>query len=223
MPLGAFIDIHSHREKSRNGTVIISIDMSEIASRGPRHGFYSVGIHPWFIGRQDCAESLLKIERAASDSRMLAVGECGLDTLTGIPLVEQEKIFAAQIELAERCGKPLLIHCVRAFNELLRIKTSLKPTQPWIIHGFNNKASIASRLLERGCYLSLGKALLHPESNAAKILPIVPEDRFFLETDDSDVSIESVYRAATNLRQCSLSELQQVIENNFNRVFLHDR
>lgn len=222
MASGSFIDIHSHNKAAGVASVIVSVDASDFVVGVPRDGFYSLGIHPWFIGRQDCEASLQKMRSVSTDANLLAVGECGLDRLTEVPLAEQEAIFIAQIELAERLGKPVVIHCVRAFNDLLRIKAALKPAQPWIFHGFNNKASIAASLLNCGSYLSFGKALLHPGSNAAKVLPAVPPDRFFLETDDSGLPIERIYEAAADLRGIGLPELQQTIANNFKRVFLHE-
>lgn len=220
MPVGALIDIHRHGKGQ--GKVIVNFDTSEWAGLSHWTGYYSLGIHPWFIERQDCKAALQTLKSALADAKLLAVGECGLDRLTGAPFSEQESIFIAQLELAEQCGKPVVIHCVRAFNELLRIKSKRKSSAPWIVHGFNNKPSIAACLVDRGCYLSFGKALLHPNSNAAKVLPAVPGDRIFLETDDSGLGINSIYRAAAAILQIDLPELQQRLENNFNRVFLHD-
>ncbi|MBU2570321.1 MAG: TatD family hydrolase [Gammaproteobacteria bacterium] len=220
MPPGIFIDIHRHGKGE--GRVIVNFDTSEWTGKEHWDGYYSLGIHPWFIGRQDCRAALQTLESALADANLLALGECGLDRLVGAPFSEQESIFIAQLELAEQCGKPVVIHCVRAFNELLRIKSKRKSSVPWIVHGFNNKPSIAAWLVDRGCYLSFGKALLHPNSNAAKVLPAVPGDRTFLETDDSGLGIDSIYRAAAAILQIDLPELQQHLENNFNRVFLHD-
>ncbi|MBE0434924.1 MAG: TatD family hydrolase [Methylomicrobium sp.] len=217
---GVFIDIHRHGKGE--GRVIVNFDTSEWIGQEYRAGYYSLGIHPWFIERQDCRAALQTLESALADANLLALGECGLDRLTGAPFSEQESIFIAQLELAEQCGKPVVIHCVRAFNELLCIKSTRKPSVPWVVHGFNNKPSIAACLIDRGCYLSFGKALLHPSSNAAKVLPAVPGDRIFLETDDSGLGIDSIYRAAAAILQIDLPELQQHLENNFNRVFLHD-
>lgn len=222
MAYGSLIDIHSHNKAARFATVIVSVDASDFVVGEPRDGFYSLGIHPWFIGRQDIAASLRKMRSVSTDANLLAVGECGLDRLNDVPFAEQEAVFIAQIELAERLSKPVVIHCVRAFNELLSIKAALKPEQTWIFHGFNNKASIAASLLNCGGYLSFGKALLHPGSNAAKVLPAVPPDRFFLETDDSGLPIERIYEAAADLRSIGLPELQRTIANNFKRVFLHE-
>lgn len=222
MPFDELIDIHRHGES--DNTVIVSFDTSEWTGCKHWYGFYSLGIHPWFIDRQDCKTSLKIIESALhNDPNMLAIGECGLDKSAGAPFPEQEPVFKAQLELAERYRKPVVIHCVRAFNELLRIKRVLKPSVPWIVHGFNNKLSIASSLLERGCYLSFGKALLHDGSHAAKVLPFVPWDRFFLETDDSGLAIGSIYQAAAKILQTDLSDLQRQLEYNFKRIFLDDR
>lgn len=96
--------------------------------------------------------------------------------------------------------KPLIIHCVRAYEEVLAIKKEWG-TQgdviPWIFHGFNKKPAVAQMLLRAGAYLSFGAALLVPGSPAAQSLAICPPGRYFLETDDrNDVSIAAVYAAA---------------------------
>ncbi|MGR9114694.1 MAG: TatD family hydrolase, partial [Gammaproteobacteria bacterium] len=116
------IDIHSHHRQSDNCFRIISLDTRTFSPEVRYDHPYSLGLHPWFIEQQDCEEALRKIAAALDDRNMLAVGECGLDKLTTAPMSLQESLFKAQLHLAEQAGKPLLIHCVRAFNELIRIK-----------------------------------------------------------------------------------------------------
>lgn len=220
--LSGLIDIHSHRDRDDGSYRIISLDTRDFDSSLAFDRPYSLGLHPWFIEAQDGGEALRKIEAALADDRMLAVGECGLDRLTAAPMRDQEVLFRAQLQLAERAAKPVVIHCVRAFNELLRIKKNETIATPWIVHGFNNKPRIAVPLLEQGCYLSFGKALLQDGSNAREVLRLTPLHRFFLETDESDAALSEIYRAAADIKRLDPAALQAQILSNFKRVFLHD-
>ena len=216
------IDIHSHHRQNDDYYRIISLDTRTFKPTARHDDPYSLGLHPWFIEEQDCGEALSKIEAALNDKNMLAVGECGLDKLTTAPMDLQESLFRAQLQLAEEACKPVMIHCVRAFNELIRIKKSGKMAAPWIIHGFNAKVQVAGQLLKCGCYLSFGKALLHAGSNASQALSITPMDRFFLETDEAVGLLGDIYAAAARIKRLDLDALKAQINTNFNRVFLHD-
>lgn len=219
---GFFIDIHSHREIPQAFIGLTSIDTKDFNPAHTPVAYYSLGLHPWLIAHQDCDEALKKLAAAITDSNLLAVGECGLDRLIATPLNLQETIFRVQIKLAEEYKKPVVIHCVRAFNELLRIKNSEKATTPWLIHGFNHNDHIARQCLRQGCYFSFGKAILKERSNASVILQSMPLDRVFLETDDADISIIDIYNAAAKILRIDLVFLKTQIQNNFIRVFIHD-
>ncbi|MGR9045059.1 MAG: TatD family hydrolase [Gammaproteobacteria bacterium] len=216
------IDIHSHHRQVDGCFRIISLDARTFESDVGHDYPYSLGLHPWYVERQDCDAGLRKIQDAIDDNNMLAVGECGLDNLTAAPLSLQESVFRVQLQLAERAGKPVMIHCVRLFNELLRIKKTETTTIPWIVHGFNAKPRIAEQLLARGCYLSFGKALLQDGSNAQRTLRETPLNRFFLETDEAEGALCGIYRVAAEIKRLDLSVLTVEMTNNFNRVFLYD-
>ncbi len=155
----------------------------------------------------------------AAHENVLAIGECGVDRLIELPLEQQFPIFEAQIKLAEQLRKPVIIHCVRAFNELLQWKKRVAPTIPLIIHGFNNKPEIAQQLIAHGFYFSLGTALLETDSNAVKALKIIPFSKLFLENDDRDTPIEKVYEAAAMHLEITISVLKDQIWTNFVTVF----
>jgi TatD DNase family protein len=147
----------------------------------------------------------------------LAVGEIGLDKLSGVNLDSQIQIFTRQIELSEEFQLPVIIHCVRAWNELKLLKRSLNPTQPWIYHGFSKK-NILSEVLQEGIYVSFGHYLL----NDFKILEAsldMPLDKIFFETDDKQVEIEQIYSAFSKAKQITLQELKEIQFENFKRVF----
>lgn len=150
--------------------------------------FYSVGIHPW---QPD--ESLLpELQRYALLSSVLAIGETGLDKTRASTPHEwelQHSLFEAHIRLSEEVKKPLIIHCVKAWDELLHIRKITHPTMPWIIHGFRGKGALATQLLNSGFYLSFGP-LHHPDALKAAW----SAHRLFAETDDKLIDIRTVYQ-----------------------------
>lgn len=175
----------------------------------------SAGIHPWYINEKLNNLQLKKLASVAKDSNIKFIGECGLDRLKGVPLPLQEEIFIKQIRIAEDVKKPVIIHCVKCYNELLSIKKIVRPRIPMIVHGFNAKIEIARQLFDKGFYLSLGGALLHEESNALKVLQEIPIEKLFLETDDKDISIIDIYQKTAEVRGLTMAELEKVVFDNY--------
>lgn len=216
-----FLNFHTHNfplstdEKSIYNLLIQDIShYADVKSQ-----WISVGIHPWYAEINDWEKQLDEVERLALLPQVVAIGECGLDRGIVLPLEKQLLIFDAQVKLAERVQKPIIIHCVRAFNELILWKKEIKPTVPLIIHGFNNKPQMAHQLLLHGFYFSLGAALLRSDSNALKVLKITPLDRLFLENDDHKTPIEDIYETAALVLGTSVLALKNQIWQNFNRLF----
>lgn len=179
---------------------------------------YSIGIHPWYINEERLEADLRIIEAKLSLNECLALGECGLDKRIDVPMPLQLQVFERQIALAEQYQKPLVLHLVAAFDELLAIKKRLKVSVPIIIHGFSKNEQLAQQLLANGFYLSFGKYLLrNPELK--EVFRSVPNDRFFLETDTIEESLEQVYGLASEYKGISLTEMQELMERNWQSVF----
>jgi TatD DNase family protein len=156
----------------------------------------------------------------ASQPHVVAVGECGLDKVRyKSDLKIQKAAFEVQLQIAENLAKPVVIHCVRAQEEMLGIQRKLKPKTPLIVHGFNQKTAIGLQYLKQGFYLSLGAALLIEGSNAQQVLEKIPVEFLFLETDDTIISIKSVYKKAASLLNMDEIELEKQLESNFNTIF----
>lgn len=181
--------------------------------------YYSYGLHPWNIDAASSDEYIRKLEIKANEKRCIAIGECGLDKLSKVPFELQETVFVEHIRIANHYQKPLIIHCVKAFNELVNCLNLNDNKVPVIIHGFNNNENIARVLLDNGCYFSFGKALLGYESNAAKAIRNIGRKNFFLETDDSDFSIKYIYKKASEILGIDEEILQQQIQSNFENIF----
>ena len=220
-----FYDLHSHKQASRHGDItIVSVDIrdsiclsdfctQDFDRQPPIHSvasvcssYYSVGIHPWYIDKKLMPE----VRRLAALPIVVAIGETGLDKNTAKDRGDfslQKEIFAEHILISEELKKPLIIHCVRAWNELLSIRKATKPSMPWIIHGFRGNATLATQLLNAGLYLSFG---INHNVEALKVA--WDNDRLFIETDDADIDIREVYTMIAYNLNISINELLNKIE-----------
>jgi TatD DNase family protein len=142
-----------------------------------------------------------------------------LDKSIEIPLELQTRVFEQQIEIADYHQKPIVIHCVRAFYELIAIKKRVKTQMPFVVHGFNKNEQVLEELLKNGFYISLGAALLRAESNASQVISLIPSERLFLETDVKDLPIQEVYLAAADRLQIEMSTLKSTINHNYHHLF----
>jgi TatD DNase family protein len=179
---------------------------------------YSIGIHPWYIDENRLESDLKTINEKLQLKECLALGECGLDKRIDVPLALQIEVFEKQIALAEKHQKPLVLHLVAAFQELIEIKNRLKISVPIIIHGFSKNEQVANELLKNGFYLSFGKYLLrNPELES--VFKSVPNDKFFLETDTIDESLEEVYQLAAKYKSIKIEDVIEIVNSNFKTVF----
>jgi TatD DNase family protein len=179
---------------------------------------HSIGLHPWYIG--DAANLPLQIISinnylAKKPEQLVAIGETGLDKLCNISFDTQKKVFQQHITWSEQYQKPLIIHCVRAYQEVLAFRKIAKPTMPWVLHGFDKNVELAIQLYRHEFRFSLGAALLHPQKNWATFFQHIPLTHIFLETDDrTDISIYQIYKAAAKWASIDEKMLkQQVFEN----------
>jgi TatD DNase family protein len=199
-----FFDFHHHKKNISYG--VYHVNIGEVP---PTH-LYSIGIHPKDI-LADSIENQLQWLQSHISENCFAIGECGLDSFVQTTRPVQEDIFLRQIKIANDFRKPLIIHCVRKFYEVISFRKETK--QAMVIHGFNKKRSIAEDLLKNNFHLSFGKAVLYNLS-LQEILKTVPLDRLFLETDNDDFNIEELYQKVSEIKGISLEKLQeQIIEN----------
>jgi len=214
------IDIHTHHPPAEKEHLVIqSLRFGETASA--HTPYYSAGLHPWFLEAEPWEAATQWVLEMSKKPSTLAIGEAGLDKMVETPWHLQEKGFEFCISVSEQHSKPLIIHCVRAYSEVLSFKKRLKPKQAWIFHGFNKKTAVAQPLLEAGCYLSFGADLLKETALPLRAAFLnTPLDRLFLETDDAQsVGIEQIYTRAAHLKGLTLPDLQGQIAENFARIF----
>ena len=220
-----FFDLHSHRPSQQSEDVtIISVDLCDQSSllsvdiaKNIHPGYYSAGIHPWYIDKTFIHE----VRKLALLPSVVAIGETGLDKITAAgtdTFKLQQELFMEHIALSEKVKKPLIIHCVKAWDELLHICKSAKPTMPWIIHGFRGKAALAGQLMDAGLYLSFGA-----NHNTDSLKAAWKQHRLLAETDDTNTDIRYVYKQIANNLDITVKELSDSIEKIFKSEFFDNR
>ncbi|MGK4568628.1 TatD family hydrolase [Flavobacterium sp. 3HN19-14] len=211
-----YFNLHTHH--FTNNPEIFELVNQYPDEFNPEIPFHSVGIHPWRIAENRIESELHFIKEKLSEKNCLAIGECGLDKRIETPFDLQIEVFERQLYLAEAFQKPVIIHCVAAFQEIIEIKKKLKISVPMIIHGFSKNVQVAKNLINNGFYISFGKYLLrNPE--LGDVFKSVPNDQFFLETDTIDEGISEVYQLAAKYKDLELEALKKIITENFNSTF----
>ncbi|NMM50192.1 TatD family hydrolase [Marinigracilibium pacificum] len=214
-------NIHSHDypDQEYQNKVIYQVMAHEYDSL-PDLPLVSVGIHPWYINEQDVEKQWLKVEEWANSPTVKAIGESGLDYNIETDKTVQEEIFIKHIELSEKLKKPLIIHCVKAHNELIRIRKKTKAKQQWIIHGVNQKLNSLIPLIERDIILSFGQAMLIEKSNARKIIRELGPGSYLFETDDSkNETINEIYSTASRILNKNIDQLTLEIKYLCEEIF----
>jgi TatD DNase family protein len=215
-----FIDIHNHGAKPVAGVFQVENIMTH-EKRQPsfEEGLtFTIGIHPWNISRESLADQLGMVQEYSAHGNIIALGEAGFDRIKGPEKVLQEEAFSAQIKISEKADKPLFIHCVRAWDELLAAHKQHKPSQTWIVHGFRGKPELAKQLISWGMCLSFWyDFIIRPESSL--LVQSLPHDRIFMETDGSNFDIRKIYSKVSIDMKLTLIELKTQIYSNFISVF----
>jgi len=215
-----YIDIHVHDGTPASGIFILECLMAH-EKKTPKHipgVSYTCGIHPWFLNEGNEKQLLASLENSINNPDVIAIGEAGFDKLRGPSFDLQRRVFEKQISISEEVGKPVVIHCVRAWEEILAAQKKLKPEMPWLIHGFRGNVELAGQLISKGMFLSFWfDFVLRPESTG--LLRALPEDRIFLETDGADIDIREIYKKVSNDKDITVEELKRIILSNYKVFF----
>ncbi len=207
-----FIDFHTHSLTGADDSVRVVSLMAgdEVPAEFPANTLFSAGIHPWQLTEDNLPELQTELLLTVAHPHVVMIGEAGFDRLRGAQGEVQYRAFLFQAHIAEELGKPLVIHCVKGWDELKRARREVKPGRPWVIHGFRGSGSLAASLAGEGFWFSLGAKGLTDE-----VLGSVSHERLLLETDDSGGQISEIYRlfeAATGYDEQSAERL---IRRNF--------
>lgn len=191
-----YIDIHTHHPRED----VLSPRMA--------------GIHPWHAERGDQLPDFASCD---------IVGETGLDYATEVDRAAQMRLFRKHLDAAAKLHKPVVLHVVKAFEDVMVALRNYPTLRGVVFHGFIGSAEQAKRCFERGYYLSFGaRSLRSPRTR--EVIDQTPADLLFVETDDSTTpTIEELYAEVATIRRKSIAELQQRIAENYKNLFSDDR
>ena len=215
-----YINIHDHGAIAKKGVftvdnIMVHEDRRPVISEGVA---FTVGAHPWFLTPDNRSTMMDRVREFSVHPGVIAIGETGFDRLKGASPDIQKEVFIEHSEIAESLGMPLIIHCVRAYDEILGMKKSLRPRVPWLLHGFRGKPELVRQLISKGIYLSAWvEWAIRPVS--ANSLKEIPSDLFFLETDGFDIGIEPVYKVVAGHLGVEVEELRERIFKNYLTLF----
>lgn len=188
-----YVNIHTHRPTGR------AIETN------------TAGLHPWEVGN-------LSVDTLMPDfPQVQAIGEIGLDFARGIDREKQFEVFRAQLHIACELGKPVILHCVRAFEEVMKELAVCEP-RAVIFHGFIGSTEQAQRALGKGYYLSFGRRTF-ASPKTVEALHATPLSQLFFETDDSPTSIENIYACAAEVMGTDIEILKRATFENYERIF----
>ena len=207
-------DIHTHHHPITPGEAIVQLTPNAFRPK-PTH-YYSVGLHPWDI-RPDWRLQMAKLAVMALHAHVLMIGETGLDKKNGTaPMEQQIAVFREHIRLSELIRKPLIVHCVKAFDELLAIHKESKATQPWVIHGFRGGIKQWEQLTHAGLHISIGR------HHHAELLKALAPHQLLLESDDFD-NLSAIYDLASECTGITVDDLKHYVATNIHHLFTAQR
>lgn len=201
------LDFHTHHLHAADA--LISVSPSDFAPVPGKR--YAVGIHPWHTEGDEQAQMQALAEAALSE-QVVAIGETGLDSLRGASLDVQMRLFERHIALAEAMDKPLVIHCVRTSQQVLKAWSESRKCVPWAIHGFRGNDRVVAPLVKAGFYISFG------ERFNADALRTVPLDRLLAETDESTMPIGQIVGQLAASLQMPTNRLESIVAANLARL-----
>lgn len=208
-----YLDFHTHRLRRKddvNITEIISLHLG----KNTEHKLFTIGKHPWWTKEILSEEEKNQFREILTQKNCLAMGEMGLDKLKGVEIDEQQLIFKSQLKIAQELNKPVIIHCVRAFDKLIKIKREFSQITNWCVHGFSRHSELAKQLLHEGFYLSL-MPVKEITLKYVDLVQSLPLEKFFLETDSMpNTEIETIYLQVANIKNISVENLKHQMNAN---------
>lgn len=213
-----YIDVHTH--KSNKDSTVFAIKNTLLHKQIiQNNGYFSAGWHPWYLKDYSLPSITQSLETVQQYSHVIAIGECGLDRAITNNMDHQIDVFNQHIIKAKELEKPLIIHCVKAYSDMLQILKACQPTVPLIFHDFRGNQHIIDQLERFNSFFSFGQSLFSDNPKLIKTFQAIPTSKLFLETDESVHSIQKIYLRASILKGISEEELIAIIKNNFSEVF----
>lgn len=195
MQLRDLSDIHTHHSGRSNALLSLPPSPDVFHYAAP----FSLELHPWHVAADAVAlahqldEFRLTADALRGNPYLIAIGECGLDNHCDVPFDHQMEAFRCALATARRLGLPVIIHCVGYWAEMMAAVREAG-TSDNIIHGFRKGPALATQLLNAGFSIALGEKF-NPD-----VARIIPSDRLFIETDESETDVLSIRGKILNLR-----------------------
>jgi len=151
---------------------------------------------------------MAKVAVIAMHPHVLAIGEAGLDKKKSpVPMDVQKAVFREHVKLSEMLHKPLIVHCVKAVDELLAIRREMGVKHPWVLHGYRGGPEQAEQLRKQGIYVSLGL-----EYNTDTLLDM-PFKYLLLESDThGDVNV--LYKLVSEDMEANEQSVRSLVAKN---------
>lgn len=193
--------------------------------------YAAVGIHPENVDELD--DDFKFVYELAKDSKVVAIGEIGLDYHYGGDAVKQKEIFIKQIQIANEVGKPVVIHSRDADMDMLKILKENKIEKGFVMHCFSSSTEILKEVLKLGAYVSLaGPVTFKNARSLIEVAKLIPGDKLLIETDAPYLAPEP-FRGKRNeaafvvhtaqkiadLRECSLEKIAKITTENAKRFY----
>lgn len=211
-----YLNLHTHHPEMRSNVLAVRnfspkqflVNRSVGPDSDDAPALVSMGIHPWNADEMVQAE-LATMASLLQDKQVAAVGEIGLDRCCDVDFERQQMVFLAQLKMAACVGLPVIVHCVKAWDELLAMVRQVDNCPSLIVHGFRGKPELANQLMKWGFFLSFGTKFNEDT------LRQIPLSSLFLETDDdADADIVSLYRRVAEIKDVPLETLQDAMMRN---------
>ena len=214
-----FIDIHTHNDVRSPGVFKIHNYMLGRKNTSCKELPCSLGLHPWDISSFPLESLEEHLAGLIESNDFLFLGETGLDKIRGVDFETQKKVFALHIKLSQKYNKPLIIHCVKAYQEIIDFRKEFDPATPWILHGFNSSKEMAGQMINHGIHISLGEAMMNNRKKFSDIYNEPGTNGIFLESDDSRYDIQEIYEAFSEVSGIEMKSLREYLYQNFMSLF----
>lgn len=182
--------------------------------------YFSLGIHPWLVEIHTQSD-LDHLEYLVKCNNPVAIGECGLDYIKEIDKETQLHFFISQLSIAEKYDLPVVIHAVKATEDVIFILKK-HPKIRGEIHGFSGSETQAQLLTKMGFYLGFGMQITNQKSlKIRQIVKNCPLEFILIETDDhtNPDDLTLVAQEIADLKQIPIEEVVQQCDNNAVNLF----
>jgi len=218
--MNLYVNIHTHTADKNTNICINNLNFDSKLTTSVRENlFFSCGLHPWDVETFDFEVVKMQLVEKIAGKQIIAIGEIGLDKAVACNFVLQKNVFTKQLKLAQQFSKPVIIHCVKAYSEILEIIKQEKITVPLIFHQFMANFETYKQLLKYNSYFSFGKNLFLEKAKIFSYFDEIPISRIFFETDDSEILVEKVYLKASEMLNLDIEILKTQIVTNFDTIF----